>query len=142
MKKIKTIFIIMIFIFSACSENNDDLQNDTLDFKNLDFKTKVFDKNLDKIYGIDSQAYARFTESLIFDDKGRVIGADISSIKKRLDDSDMDSFLNDLVEYKSEVYKQLEIAPDPKIFQGYKPKPRGCKRRNNWICIIYGEIVQ
>ena len=27
------------------------------------------------------------------------------------------------------------------IFVGYKPKPRGCKKRNNWICVLYGDMV-
>lgn len=138
---LKTLSVFLTIGLFSCSDNYNLLNDENEQLLNEQFKKTFFSKQLDVKYGFNDETIEDFTDNLIFDDKGRVVGAMISKIKKNLDDTKYKLFLNDLIQVENTNTPQTRTT-DPKIFQGYKPKPRGCKKRNNWICVIYGDIVQ
>lgn len=88
-----------------------------------------------------------------------MVALDRSSLLDLVPSTEKEAFLNSLT-YEEGLFTGAEIAylepylssaqineviggyigtasAGVEIFPGYKPKPRGCKANNRWICVIY-----
>jgi len=88
-----------------------------------------------------------------------MVALDRSSLLDLVPSADKEAFLNSLT-YEEGLFRGAEVAyiepyltteqvdevitgyigtasAGVEIFPGYKPKPRGCKANNRWICVIH-----
>lgn len=151
MKKVyKILVIIFIATLTSCSDN-DTLQNEALDGSSI-LKEGILERKLDSKYNIPNHIYNEFIDSLIFDEKGNVIGAIYDEIENQLDDDSSNKFWGNFGftvrkdTHKSRTSSTIsgvsvknsnsEFERNTAIFEGYKPKRGGCKANNRWICVI------
>jgi len=73
-----------------------------------------------------------FLNSFIYDENGVFRGAEIEFLRPFLTETEIIDLVSDLG----------NISDRQIIFQGYKPKPRGCKQNSRWICVVYGDEVR
>ena len=151
MKKVyKILVIIFIATLTSCSDN-DTLQNEALDGSSI-LKEGILERKIDSKYNIPNHIYNEFIDSLIFDEKGNVIGAIYDEIENQLDDDSSNKFWGNFgftvrtdthisrtsstISGVSVKNSNSEFETNPAIFEGYKPKRGGCKANNRWICVI------
>ncbi|MEQ8910494.1 MAG: hypothetical protein RIC95_14960 [Vicingaceae bacterium] len=84
---------------------------------------------------VPDEVMQEYKDSFIYDEDGVLVGAFIESLEDYLSSNE----INDL--FTSDVISTIaDGSTDINVFQGYKPKPRGCKSNSRWICQVRGEL--
>ena len=134
------IFSIIAVMNQSCETNDEILLDEGLALKSKESVAKL---SLDIKYNINKEDYSEFLESLTFDEKGNFRGAIFTEVEKYLSDEQSEEFWSNfgITIRKIEQFNNQK-SDGPNIYSGYKPKPRGCKKNNRWICSISGDIQQ
>ncbi len=73
-----------------------------------------------------------YYQSFIYDEEGVLVGALIEPLTEYLTTTEIkDMFISDVQQTTNNAIN---------VFTGYKPKPRGCKSNNRWICQVNGTL--
>lgn len=142
---------LFFLLFASCTKNHSELESQLSD-ANIQ-KALLIEKRLDLKYSISPAVYKEFVESIIYDEKGNLIGAIYDKIENSfISDNQSNSFWSqfgislrnqnsshspNFTEFEDEDDGEVDIGDNlPGIFEGYKPKRGGCKANNRWICVI------
>lgn len=138
---LKILSALVIILTSLCCNDQAGLVEEEINMKLS--KEAVIEKNLDTKFNLDSTIYDEFINSLIFDEKGRIIGAIYDKIQNSLNDKESENFwnhldipINNLNSFEKKPEDEEGVDGGPTIFEGYKPKIGGCKQNSRWICVI------
>lgn len=121
MEKSKLLILIpmfMVFSVSLFSVNNTGEQLEEI-------------KQMQHSDEIPRDVLNRFYNSFIFDETNNFRGAFIGEMLNYTNYSEIERL----------IYESGAISSITKIFEGYKPKLKGCKRNSDWVCTLEGELV-
>lgn len=88
-------------------------------------------ENCAEVSTVPADVLQRFYDTFMYDEQNRFAGAYIGEIE----------LYATLPEIKSIVINTGVTLAGTLIYEGYKPKLRGCKKNSNWICTLEGDVV-
>lgn len=80
---------------------------------------------------VPSDVLQRFYDTFVYDENGKFRGAYIGEIENYATMPEIISIVDDT---------GVQLA-GTHIYEGYKPKLRGCKQNRKWICTLEGDVV-
>ncbi|MEO1263376.1 MAG: hypothetical protein AAFZ15_31490 [Bacteroidota bacterium] len=80
---------------------------------------------------VPAQVLTGFYNTFIFNEEGKFTGAWTGEIENYASMDEIITIVHD---------SGVQLAGN-NIYEGYKPKLRGCKKNSKWICSIEGDVV-
>ena len=123
MKKLKLVFttflVTTLFSFGVSANGTDPISiNPQLE-------------NCAEVNTVPQDVLQRFYDSYMYDEQGRFAGAYTGEIE----------LYATMPEIITIVSNSGVTLAGTLIYEGYKPKLRGCKKNSNWICTVEGDVV-
>jgi len=110
------------------------------------FRKALKEQNLGDKFNLNEEVYEEFVNTAIFDENGNLRSAIYANIENELNDSESDKFWGEFGfsirnSHNSSLNDRLNKAAEPILYIGYTSRRfgSGCKKKQNWICVISTE---
>ncbi len=139
MKKVFYCTLLFISVVIISCDNQDVALEEEAIVENLVLKSReqVEALGLKSEYHIDQKVYTEFLDNLVFDELGNFRGAKVDGINKELSENQKEEFWKNFGLIYNNGFPQENNGRI--VYEFYKPRWRGCKWNENWICVIYDD---
>lgn len=87
---------------------------------------------------VPQEAWNAFTASFVVED-GLFRGAYVGPLTPYLSEVEIAQLIRQIVQTQS---ADASCDCGPKIYHDKRPISRGCKPKNRWVCVVYGQVVE